>query len=222
MRATRRRARQGFTLLEVMVTLIIFSLITLGSFHVLTSLLHTKAALQQQNERLEQLQNLLMTVHHDVSQLVPRVTSFPLDPQNPQSMINPKNPYLQLNTAGPFTFIALGWRNPLGEARSTLAYTQYRLDKGGLLRELWPYADYTDDHPAVSRPFPDTVDRVRFHAIASIPDTATASSVATNPMAINATAASGAAPLLPVAVDVSVTMQPYGDVHELIPLVQTP
>lgn len=122
--------RYGFTLLEVMVALVIFSAISTGAFSLLINLLHSQSVLEEQSEKLETLQVLSLTVQHEVSQALPASLK---------------------DSSDTLSFTRLGWRNPLEEPRSTLAMVKYTAAGGNLLRQLWPAAGVTLPAPALTQ-----------------------------------------------------------------------
>jgi general secretion pathway protein J len=120
------RARQrGFTLLEVIVALMVFSTISLAAFRVLSS---TGALQQRADQRLDDLAALQRSVSQldrDLDQLL----AWPA-PQGTDE--------LELPEGEAVTLVSGGRRNPLQRARSQLAGVAWVLDDDGVLwRSHW-------------------------------------------------------------------------------------
>ena len=130
----------GFTLLELILGIAAFSLVTAGSFAAINSLVQARNAQQQTAELLQQLQ---LTNHHlerDITQLVDRGARAQGLNREPAVV----------GQQGLLRGTKTGWSNPLGQQRSNLQRFQYRIDDQRLLREHWVHVDSNGGLPAVS------------------------------------------------------------------------
>ena len=122
--------QQGFTLVEVMVALLIFSILSAATLAVLTSTLQSKTQMQAQQETLRARAIVRILLKEDFAQTV---------------IIPKKDAYGQVlpvffsgGNIGDNRLLTLsrtGWGNPGGiERRSDLQAVDYRLEKGILIR----------------------------------------------------------------------------------------
>ena len=118
-------SHSGFTLIELMVVLVIFSLIALTASGSLMSLLRSKSALEERSQKLAALQNALLIQSNDLSQTTLRVFNAQ------QKDAPPPNGGILLEV------IRLGWKNPLDESRNELARTRYLFADHTLIRQLF-------------------------------------------------------------------------------------
>ncbi len=204
----KRSLERGFTLLEVMVSLVIFCLLGVGTSSILLSLLRSQEAMEEEHARLETLQRLVMSLQHDISQAAPR-----LPDTTPNDAVHP---YIQ--AAGPeMTFTSLNWRNPLDEPRSLLAYIHYAFAAGALTRQVWPLENTSLSQPALTHLLADNIGQVTFTGIPAKNSGSAAAAPASVPVS-----ATPAPPPFPAAIDIRATLPPFGDVRLLVPMVQTP
>ena len=136
------RNKAGFTLLELLIALFIFTLIAA----IITGALHTVFTAQSSREKkateLTNLQIALTLLTRDSEQIIDR----PITKSNasPAGAFIGRNDYLE--------FTHTGWLNPSGESlRSTLQRTAYYLEKNKLIRESWPALDQTPQTTSMKR-----------------------------------------------------------------------
>lgn len=124
----------GFTLLELLVALAIFSLLAVMSYGGLNSVLEQRATTEREAERLGRLQKVYLLVQRDVEQIVPRPVRDEYGAELPPLAGTDS---LQLTRGG--------WRNPLGHARSTLQRVAYAFEDESLVRYTWQVLDRAQD-----------------------------------------------------------------------------
>lgn len=142
----------GFTLLELILAIAAFSLVTVGSFAAINSLVQAREAQQQTAELLQQLQ---LTNHHlerDIVQLVNR---------GARTQGLNREPAV-LGQQGLLRGTRTGWSNPLNQQRSNLQRFQYRIDDQRLLREHWVHVDNSGGVPAVSTVLLEGINNLSF------------------------------------------------------------
>lgn len=124
----------GFTLLELLVALAVFSMVALMAYSGLRSVLQSKQVTEQRAERLQHLQNAMLLLERDISQFVPRGI---------RDDYGDKQPALRSADYGSILleFTHAGWRNPTGMARSTLQRVAYGIEEESLLRFSWAVLD---------------------------------------------------------------------------------
>lgn len=123
---------QGFTLLEMVITIAIFAFIYVWVASFLGSALQGREQLKEGAEIMERSQRAITFLTLDFEQLISRPVRDPYgDPQ--PAMIGRDN-YVE--------FTRLGWSNPFGlRQRSQMQRVIYSLEDGKLYRRYWPVLD---------------------------------------------------------------------------------
>lgn len=129
-----RTGARGFTLLELLVALAVFSFVAVMAYGGLNTVLNTNAHVTLQAERLKQVQWALLTMERDISQLVLR----PVRDDYGDSL-----PALHSSLLGLYSLELThdGWSNPAGLPRSSLQRVSYGISERGLVRHAWPVLD---------------------------------------------------------------------------------
>ncbi|MBY0407504.1 MAG: type II secretion system protein GspJ [Rickettsiales bacterium] len=112
-------AQHGFTLLELLVAMLLFSLIGIGGHTLLQSVLHTSETEKIHAEQLSRLQKTLFLLAQDFTQIEPAT----------------------LSAASPdyaLRFRRHGWPIPRSLPRSDLMEVGLRVENGTLMRYVWP------------------------------------------------------------------------------------
>jgi general secretion pathway protein J len=136
----------GFTLLELLVALAIFSLIAVMAYGGLETVLNQQAQTEANAERLAGLQKTYLVVQRDIEQAVPRAIRDEFgDEQAP------------LVGTTLFQFTRGGWNNPLDQPRSTLQRVGYSLEERQLIRYAWIVLDRAQDSKPVRQPLADDI-----------------------------------------------------------------
>jgi len=132
-----RRAIQsaaGFTLLELLVALSIFSLVAAMSYNGLKVVLNQQAATEIQADALAELQKVYLLVQRDIEQVVPRPVRDEYGDEQPALT---GEDALQLTRGG--------WSNPAGRLRSSLQRVGYAFEDRQLVRYSWAVLDRAQD-----------------------------------------------------------------------------
>lgn len=146
-------ARRGFTLLELLLALFIFTIIAMILVTALHSVLNNQARVEKSAARLTELQIAFTLLSRDFEQTIDR----PITNANGsvEAAFLGGNIYV--------TFSHAGLVNPLGQLpRSTLQRTRYRLDDGYLIRDTWSALDQTQQSQPDSRRLLQDVREVSF------------------------------------------------------------
>jgi general secretion pathway protein J len=124
----------GFTLLELLVALAIFSVIGIAAYSGLQSVLTTRAGVEQQARRLTQLQLAMHFLQRDIEQIVARPVRDEFGQLRHALQGSDSDDPLLLFTRN-------GWDNPLRRQRAGLQRMSYRLSDDALLRGHWQRLD---------------------------------------------------------------------------------
>lgn len=148
----------GFTLLEVLVAMAIFSVVGLGANQMLRTVIQTHEMTKTQIKNFSDLSRAFTILERDMSQAIPRsVRDEYGDPMPP----------LMLST-GPYfvEFTRTGWSNPIGLARSNLQRVAYRLnEEGELERHFWLVLDRAEDSEPITQIILSDVEDFRINLI---------------------------------------------------------
>ncbi|MCH9026131.1 MAG: type II secretion system minor pseudopilin GspJ [Proteobacteria bacterium] len=125
----------GFTLIEILVALAIFSLMAVMLFGGFIAISNQVDWSRARADRLQQIQTSMIYLSRDFSQLQPRPVRSELgDFKEAALSADARNIYLVALTRG-------GWSNPAGIPRSTLQRVAYQLQDRQLVRLDWPVLD---------------------------------------------------------------------------------
>jgi len=133
--------RQGFTLLELLVAIAIFSVLSVVAYASLRSVADTRARLADEMDQLAALQIGVTMLERDLQQAVAG--------RGIRDEYEERQPAMQLHIVGPLEggleFTRGGWSNPAGQARGTLQRVAYHLEDGKLVRYSWAVLDRVVD-----------------------------------------------------------------------------
>lgn len=130
------RYSRGLTLLEVLVALAIFAVVSVIAYGGLRAVLETDQATRQQAASLAELQRAVSWLDRDLEQLVSR----PI-----RGRYGDTRPSFDGSNKGYLEWTRLGWSNPAQQLRSTLQRVAYRLEDGNLVRSVWYVLDRAQD-----------------------------------------------------------------------------
>jgi general secretion pathway protein J len=128
-------ACRGFTLLELLVALAIFSVVAVLAYGGLGTVLEQQRLTEESAERLGVLQKTYLIIQRDMEQAVPRPVRDEFGDQ--QSLLIGGASGLELTRGG--------WPNPLGHPRSSLQRVGYSLEDQQLVRHSWLVLDRAQD-----------------------------------------------------------------------------
>lgn len=146
---------QGFTLLELLIAIAIFSILAAIAYTGLRSVLDTEQQTSLHNQRLAKMQLGFNLMENDIEQAVPRPVRDAFGDAE-----------LPLRGSG-FTGIVLeftrgGIPNPTGLKRSGLQRVGYELEEDTLYRVTWPVLDRAQDTAPRRTALMDKVKSIEF------------------------------------------------------------
>jgi len=126
--------KKGFTLLEILIALFIFSIVSMVMVSALHTVFNSQSITAKHAASLTKLQIALLLMSRDFEQTVNRPVT------NAKEIVEAAF----IGTPDTVTFTHAGMANPLGTLqRSTLQRTQYSLNNAHLIRSIWPVLDQT-------------------------------------------------------------------------------
>ncbi|MCX4024955.1 type II secretion system minor pseudopilin GspJ [Endozoicomonas sp. SM1973] len=123
--------QNGFTLLELLIAIALFSIVSIAAFRLFDTVANTKQATEKSLTRINQLQRALLIIEKDLSQITPRPIRNELGDKQPAFIAN-KDGFL-------IEFSKAGWRNPSYAKRSNIQRVAYIFEAsdGQLIRQYW-------------------------------------------------------------------------------------
>jgi general secretion pathway protein J len=149
-----KRPIAGFTLLELLVSIAVFAIISIVVFSGLDSTMKAKAQTELHSERLIQIQKAFSIMQRDFEHAVARpIRDQYGDPDTLDAMQNEE---------GGVSFTRGGRPNPLGSPVSELERVSYTLQDDRLMRIRWLALDQPIDPKMVEQPLLEQVEDLRF------------------------------------------------------------
>lgn len=150
---------QGFTLVEVLIAMFIFSLISTGAYVALAATLDARDASKARISEVEQLAAMRRLLAEDVSRAVIRADRDPLG----DALVDP-------DALAPdrLALTRRGRPNPAGSfARGDLLRVEWRVDNGQLVRRFLPHENPAQGTEPVTRTVLDGVTRMDVRRVVS-------------------------------------------------------
>ncbi len=148
--------KSGFTLIEVLVAMAIFGVMSILAYQALGQTFFNADELGQRMDRLQAIQRTMRLLGRDLMQTAPRPVRDPYDgPPLPAIRTDPTSLFALELTHG-------GWPNPAGLPRSTLQRVAWRIEDGELVRLHWGVLDSTLNTDPVGTILLDGVESIEF------------------------------------------------------------
>ena len=148
----------GFTLMEMLVALAIFSMITLISSQFLRQTIFTTDLVLSRGERTEEIHRAMLILTRDLHQVVMRGIR-----DEGGEVMDP----FSLDASVVLEFTRTGRSNYLNQARSTMQRVQYVVEHGSLIRRFWPVLDRALETEAVEQTLITNIQDAEFSIIDS-------------------------------------------------------
>ena len=152
---------KGFTLLEVLIAVFLFAMISLASTSVLSTVLKSSEIAQQKGDQLTELQRAFLVMERDFTQMTRR--SVRLNGDEPMSSFIYTNESTYSSNTHGIAFVRQGWRNPaLLLPRSDVQAVSYQLEEDVLNRLHYVFVDSVVGEEPKVRPLISNVEAVDF------------------------------------------------------------
>lgn len=148
--------RQGFTLLEILVALLVFAIVGVISSQLMSQTVRSNEVLKGHGERIADVHRAMQIIQRDVMQMAARPIRDQFgDPQ----------PNLLVGADGALEFSRAGWRNPLQLPRAEVQRVSYVVQDETLVRGYWPVLDRAQDSEALHQTLLAEVTRAEFFVL---------------------------------------------------------
>ena len=132
------RAAAGFTLVELLVALAVFAVVSSAAYVGLSRVLDARARLQESDQRFAAMQALMLLLEREVVQMADRPV---------RNEFGDLEPALRLDEDKGMEWSRFGRPNPAGLAQSGLWRVGYVRNGKRLVRRVWPVLDRAPDTP---------------------------------------------------------------------------
>lgn len=146
---------QGFTLLELLVALSIFSMLSVMAYGGLQTVITTKQISNKNADRVAEIQLFMMRLSNDLRQSVPRTI------RDEYGDFIPAMRSAQ-NSDESTVWTRAGYRNPAQLRRSNLQRVAYQLEQQKLIRLTWPVLDRAQDTPVLKTEVLSGIDAIEW------------------------------------------------------------
>lgn len=155
------RNQAAFTLLELLLALAIFSLMSVMAYGGLSAVIQTRETVSDAMQRLTAIQKALYRVQSDMESAQARPV---------RDEFGDLQPALRRDLDGLGLAITRGgWRNPLSLPRSAMQRVHYRLEEQRLLRRSWPVLDRSREEGYSEVTLLENVEEVRWRFLDDTP-----------------------------------------------------
>lgn len=156
--------QRGFTLIEILIAMAIFTLIGLASTGLLTTVIDSNDISEERFAKLQLLQRAMITIERDLQQAVPRAARVNGEKQD----VVMAGGEVDNSDDDGVGFVRGGWHNPqLMLPRSTLQYVAYRLNENRLERLYSNYVDNVIGYEPKVRVLLEDIESLKIEFLAS-------------------------------------------------------
>ena len=131
---------KGFTLLEVLIAIAIFSMISMSSFSIFNTVIKSNESSKTRTDRVNELQRGFLLIERDLLQIAKR--SIRLNGEEPQEDFLYTDSNSFSDSESTLAFVRHGWTNPgLLLPRSNMQSVAYQLNDGTFERLHFNFVD---------------------------------------------------------------------------------
>ncbi len=156
---TKMKKHGGFTLLELLVAISIFSILSLAAYAGLRAVLTSAEHSEKHAKRLGDIQKALTFIEMDLTQIAPRDIRTGGDKILPAIFIDPEDMEKKIE------FTRAGRANVMKEKKSGLQSVAYIIRDNKLIRANWLVLDRTDTSEPLENVLLDDVEELSFFCL---------------------------------------------------------
>lgn len=196
------RRQRAFTLIEVLVALAVFGVLSALAYMTLGQTLDNSDMLNERMDRLQAIQRTVSYLSTDLLQAAPRSV---------RADLGNSEPALRSSFGGDFALELThgGWANAAGVPRSTQQRSAYRIEDDELVRYHWTVLDRTVNNLPVATILLDEIDSLTFRFLLDNGDW----SDQWPPLAVGAASNSTQ---LPRAVEITLVLPDEGELRRIV------
>ncbi|MCP5077636.1 MAG: type II secretion system minor pseudopilin GspJ [Psychromonas sp.] len=158
----RNAIQQGFTLLEVLIAISIFALMSMVSYQVLQGVIRSGEISKRHSDELLKIQRAMLVIEQDFTQIIARASRNETGDSDSIRVLSVGKSLFESEDEG-IEFTRLGWANPLDLLpRSNLLRVRYRLFDGQLQRLYFLYPDIVAGQEPEVQVLLDDVEKLSF------------------------------------------------------------
>lgn len=151
----------GFTLLEVLIAIAIFSMISISSFTIFNTVLKSDESSKIRTERVNELQRGFLLIERDLLQIAQRSIRFNGEQPQENFLYTDGNSYSESEST--LAFVRHGWTNPgLLLPRSNMQSVAYQLNEETLERLHFNFVDAVQGQEPKVRKLITEVEQLNF------------------------------------------------------------
>ena len=148
----------GFTLVELLIAIVLFSIVSIGSYQVLSSVISSHRKLSTHNEKFEGLRRAVNMLTRDLQQVQPRAVINAYGDQENALILESSDLSRLVLSSG-------GWDNPLMAARGTVGRIEFFVEDEVLIKRLWLVLDALDQESHFDMPLVKGVSEFQIRAL---------------------------------------------------------
>ena len=152
----RSKPARGFTLIEILVAMAIFALLSALAYGSLGQIITSSEVLSARMDRLQAIQRTMRLMSQDFLQLSPRPIRSELGEGFAAALRS------DFESGFAIELTRAGWNNPMVLPRGTLQRAAYRLEEDELIRYHWRVLDRTLSNEVIGVTLLDDVESVAF------------------------------------------------------------
>lgn len=190
---------KGFTLLELLVALSIFSILSVMAYGGLQTVISTKQSSQQAAERIAEIQLVMMRISNDLRQ----ATSRRVRDEYGDFLYAMQS---SKNGDETMAWSRAGYRNPAHIKRSNIQRVAYKVEQQKLIRMTWPVLDLAQDTKVMENEILSGVDFIEWRFLNSNDEWLSAWPEEEKDDLVS----------LPVAVELTIELKDWGKIRRLI------
>lgn len=150
----------GFTLLEMMIAMAIFAVLSVTAFTIMRQMITSDEILQARVSRHEELLTAMSIIEQDLNYIIPRTSRVDFSSTKESAIIAISS---RDDSSDSLMITRNSWLNPnLILSRSQLQRVRYRLDEGNLIREYFPFVDRLPSNEPKKRVLLSNVQGLKF------------------------------------------------------------